>query len=172
MGCDIHMFLERKRATDTKWHADPYHHGSDAEYSDSPLELPSGRSYELFTYLAGVRGWGGPPPRGIPPDVSARVQEIIDYWGSDGHSHSYISINGYKTILKQLGYLHNFNINTYKYRNIHDEDKHFLKDDYRPFHIVLAYVHDEMRKNHGNYILTQDEYFLNEQFRIVFFFDN
>lgn len=89
MGCDIHMVLERK-VGDGGWvgvHNFPYYqiNGGHA------IPPATDRNYERFAKLAGVRG-GGPDPKGTPEDVSVLAQMEIDSWGSDGHSHSWMSV--------------------------------------------------------------------------------
>lgn len=172
MGCDIHMFLERKRSTDDVWHLDPGHKviteyaGTEDEYIHTS-ELCSGRSYELFGHLAGVRYMENiVSPLGILKDASAGFITASKQWGSDGHSHSHISISKYKKILSNIGWRIN-------------ESKMESRDPFnaswnvkRPFHVVLAYIYDQKQLNKVNYILTQDPYYLRERFRLVFFFDN
>lgn len=55
MGCDIHTVFQCKR--DDKW-------------IDIPHEFEENRQYDLFAWLAGVRGMIEPicEPRGYPPD--------------------------------------------------------------------------------------------------------
>lgn len=83
------------------------------KYGDDPRvdwEYPfgrafGGRNYYLFAVLADVRnghGFAGistgdgfnpiAEPRGIPEDVSIKIKRISDYWGGDGHSHSYFTL--------------------------------------------------------------------------------
>lgn len=67
--------------------------------------LYSNRNYDLFAILANVRngmgvagcdtGDGFIPiafPRGTPVDVSTEINEAINGWGCDGHSHSYLTL--------------------------------------------------------------------------------
>lgn len=78
MGCDIHIHAEIK--VYGKWH-----------HYDQPNCL---RNYKLFEKMAGVRGSvenAISPPRGIPDDSSFTTIFDSDAWGSDGHSHSWIS---------------------------------------------------------------------------------
>lgn len=79
MGCDIHMHAEVKIGG--KWH----------NYSAPDVQ----RNYRLFARLAGVRARDGiepiSEPRGLPEDASAVVQHHSDWFGIDGHSHSWIS---------------------------------------------------------------------------------
>jgi hypothetical protein len=48
------------------------------------------RNYELFAAIAGVRG-AGPAPKGIPFDASDLSIMTIKAYGSDGHSHTWLS---------------------------------------------------------------------------------
>jgi hypothetical protein len=71
----------------------------------TPRDLDPGRNYGLFAILAGVRngrGFAGvkigepttpiSEPRGIPEDASPAYREIAEHWGSDGHSHSWLTL--------------------------------------------------------------------------------
>lgn len=103
MGCDIHLFTERKRTIDDtekwvncdNWILNPYHKEN---YPDNgpKYELNSlykDRNYLLFSLLADVRNYSEntpiSQPKGLPEDVSQVVKEISDRWDSDGHSHSW-----------------------------------------------------------------------------------
>lgn len=96
MGCDIHLVLERRHRD--KWIAvDTFtgHHRArwalkKGEYNWSP-PLASDRNYDRFAKLAGVRG-DGPEPRGVPPDASETTQYMVERWGEDGHSHSWLPL--------------------------------------------------------------------------------
>lgn len=79
MGCDIHIHAEIK--VKGKW-----------RHYDQPN---CSRDYELFERMAGVRGDDEnaiATPRGIPEDASFTTKfDAERHWGSDGHSHSWIS---------------------------------------------------------------------------------
>jgi hypothetical protein len=64
----------------------------DESLTRCPQPLQS-RNYTLFAALADVRNDGGvepiAEPRGIPDDVGDDFRKLADYWGVDGHSHSY-----------------------------------------------------------------------------------
>lgn len=123
MGCDIHLYVE-KRVNGTWEPADdwkPYleanptwtSYMTDEERADYTDRLDinwddafySGRNYDLFAILAGVRngrGFAGvqtgegfnpiSPPRGLPADVTAPVKQRSEEWGVDGHSHSWLTL--------------------------------------------------------------------------------
>lgn len=122
MGCDIHLFAEIKpkrsfldkvlgrkviwksidKFTRNKYYSD----GSDYE---PEFELTrenafySGRNYNLFSALAGVRSYcfiGEPPciskPKGLPEDCSIEVMRECNRWSSDAHSKSYLTLKEIK----------------------------------------------------------------------------
>jgi hypothetical protein len=123
MGCDIHIYVEKKIG-DTWFPIAPPEHNSYYEPGDEqeggpynrPLLLNHdtydvGRNYRVFAMLAGVRnGIGfasvktGEPitpiskPRGLPQDVSVEVREISNDWGPDGHSHSWLTLAELDTV--------------------------------------------------------------------------
>lgn len=78
MGCDIHLYFERKN-NENKW---------------EPIEIderlfPDDRNYELFGLLAGVRGSceGYFPSRGIPKDTSMNEDH---YLGDHSFTYAYL----------------------------------------------------------------------------------
>lgn len=100
MGCDIHLFVEKR--VDGKWQsADRWVPDEDAEesgrfrvqYED---RFYKDRCYSLFAILADVRNYGRfnpiDSPRGIPDDACDRVRAESDSWDSDGHSHSWFTL--------------------------------------------------------------------------------
>lgn len=111
MGCDIHLYVERKVdgkwISADKWTPDPYVEEDEeprmtVDYDD---RFYKGRNYDLFGILADVRngrgfagivtGDGFKPiamPKGLPSDVTPEVKADFDRWGSDGHSHSYLTL--------------------------------------------------------------------------------
>ena len=90
MGCDIHIFLERKNSKN-QW-VDSMVYKNDPYVGFRPLSHYA-RSYTLFATLAGVRG--DDPieyPKGIPEDCSLEYKKLCDVWEGDGHSHSYFTL--------------------------------------------------------------------------------
>lgn len=101
MGCDIHMHLEYKK--NGKWWCGNYYRINPYYYEKGSNEPKytkecwcESRDYGLFATLANVRNYSGndyiDDPRGLPEDVTAEVEEDSDYWGIDGHSHSYLTL--------------------------------------------------------------------------------
>lgn len=50
------------------------------------------RDYKFFARLAGYGCGGGPEPNGVPPDASAMSQRCVLRWGGDGHSHGHMTL--------------------------------------------------------------------------------
>lgn len=116
MGCDIHLFGEKK--VTKKWYrfwkkslwvsvdkytpnpdygSDPYEPKLKIAYADRIYT--GGRSYNIFCALAGVRSWhfSDSPriisePKGMPNDCCPEIKEECKRWGSDGHSHSWLTL--------------------------------------------------------------------------------
>ena len=106
MGCDIHLFTERKKSINgTKkwvnidnWRLNPYfeENNEDGECQYDLHSVYPHRDYTLFSILADVRNDGGTKvistPKGLPKDVSEVVKNENVKWGCDGHSHSYLTM--------------------------------------------------------------------------------
>jgi len=89
MGCDIHLWVE-KRDFDGRWQpAEAY--SEDGLYQS---ELYHGRSYKLFSLLAGVRSDGSiepiAEPRGLPQDMSQILYDLAPDYAD--HSHSWLTL--------------------------------------------------------------------------------
>lgn len=115
MGCDIHLYAEKRvdgawQSADA-WEPNEYYDPEDPDSEEKPLAIPyrkrfyDSRNYDLFAMLANVRngyrfagcdtGDGFVPicePKGLPDDVSPQVKADSDRWGSDGHSHSWLTV--------------------------------------------------------------------------------
>lgn len=103
MGCDIHMVLEKKvtGSFDHKWvgvHNFPYLSDSleKPKLAEGAYWFPSWiagtRCYDLFGHIAGIRGGGPAVPKGLPKDISDLAQMEVNGWGSDGHSHTWLTL--------------------------------------------------------------------------------
>lgn len=120
MGCDIHLYLEKKvydypkeEKKNRKWLSlDKWVQNEDSLSDNDSLVWDTiykestyngGRNYNLFTALANVRsGYFDPPapfisaPKGLPHDVSIPIKMRSEYYGSDGHSHSWLTLKELK----------------------------------------------------------------------------
>lgn len=119
MGCDIHLYVEKR--VDGRWiPADEWYEEEEDVYDDAGEETGrkrmrpvidwtarfyTGRNYSLFAILANVRngrGFAGcdigdgfnviSEPRGLPEDVCDQIKAESDNWGCDGHSHSWLTV--------------------------------------------------------------------------------
>jgi len=86
MGCDIHAFVE-VRLPGAGW--------------TLVERLDIGRYYAFFAALAGVRG-PGPEPHGIPLNASEAFHYHADWYGEDGHSHSWERGEDFLALFKKV----------------------------------------------------------------------
>jgi len=104
MGCDIHMYTEALRTIDDKktwvnvdnWRVDPYEPGKFTH-----VNLHGERNYSLFTLLAGVRDYSEKTipvadPKGLPDDISPETKTEAERWEGNGHTHSYLTLGEIK----------------------------------------------------------------------------
>jgi len=104
MGCDIHLFAEKKEngvwISIDKYTPNPefgkYHDEKEFVIDHADRIYTKGRNYNLFCALAGVRGfhfYGEPSiisePKGLPEDCCTEIKTESDNYGADGHSHSW-----------------------------------------------------------------------------------
>lgn len=97
MGCDIHLFKEKKVSgvwvTADEWESET---GWDGQERLECISQNYGkRNYALFGFLAkGVRRSYSKSfeIKGMPDDASAEVKEQFERWDCDGHSHSHLSL--------------------------------------------------------------------------------
>ena len=89
MGADIHSILEVNENDELGWYAPIHSFWFNEVFS---YDLPIERNYDAFAKLAGVRG-NGPPPKGLPDDVSVSVMKALQ--SEDFHSHSYVPLSEY-----------------------------------------------------------------------------
>jgi len=116
MGCDIHLYIEKRfyRHDDKengKWvsmdklseNHYSYLYPDDKEpYLQIKTEdqfYTYGRNYNLFCALAGARSWNFvndppmvSPPKGMPKDACKLVKKLKREYGSDGHTHSWLTL--------------------------------------------------------------------------------
>lgn len=97
MGCDIHIYVERKIRG--KWCDCDYfvkNHSSIYSSEFIRIETLGDRNYALFATLANVRNYGGADyicePKGFPDDASEYVKSEYENWLGDAHSCSYLTL--------------------------------------------------------------------------------
>lgn len=87
MGCDIHGIIERKNE-------------SGGWYWLNSGDPDIGRNYTIFSVLANVRNYDNYPfisePKGMPKDLTSEMRCLVNEWGEDGHSHSWITLEEMK----------------------------------------------------------------------------
>jgi len=113
MGCDIHLFTERKRNINDqeRWvnidhlKLNPYYGNNEYEDVFVVLNLFEKRDYRLFSILGNVRNYSNnyfiSEPRGLPHDCSELTKKESIKWGCDGHSHSYLTLEELKKFREQ-----------------------------------------------------------------------
>ena len=124
MGCDIHLFTEIKKSINSEdkwvnvdnWRYNPYYQEGNNNWERmlSVESIYSGRNYELFGILAGVRNRNNDSiddPRGLPEDVSEVTKKESDRGDGDGHSHSWLTLRelkeyqGLHPVVKRSGFI-------------------------------------------------------------------
>lgn len=109
MGCDIHVYTERKQEDGSWFCCDHFklnkYYGkyeNEPEYFIEPIY--NDRNYSLFATLADVRNYNHikpiDEPRGLPVDISDGVKKEADHWKDDAHSYSWFlasELFAYKT---------------------------------------------------------------------------
>lgn len=97
MGCDIHVYRERK--VDGVWETDTVGHDEGDDYISYESGAGyCGRSYGLFALLSNVRSHGDLPikppaeDRGFPDDATEINQACSAQMDSDGHSHGWLNL--------------------------------------------------------------------------------
>lgn len=114
MGCDIHLYVERRGSAGGWLAADEWTVEEDEDSDGNVISRPcvnyyarfyNGRCYDLFAILADVRngiGFAGvdmgdrlnpiDQPRGLPDDTNSIIRQESENWGCDGHSHSWLTV--------------------------------------------------------------------------------
>lgn len=183
MGCDIHMFCEELITVDnTQLWFNRDHWMKNPDYLDKKeddnltkkyecVELHGFRDYRMFAALCGVRGRNRNQPmismpRGLPEDACKEALEESELWDSDGHSHSYVTLQEVKDFIEQnsLAFKNGYMGNTYKDRIYRDwEQKN------HPNPLLSLFKAMEKRFNPYKNKRMHSRY---DEFRIVFWFDN
>ncbi len=88
MGCDIHIWAERKTANG-------YEAVTDVLFAEGSAPF-DWRAYGMYGFLADVRNYSDVPPlaeqRGFPNDASSVAADDYDAWFSEAHSASWLSV--------------------------------------------------------------------------------
>ena len=171
MGADIHTFIEYKIG-DGPWFPDR-HHAIDPEFKEDGVNTcdDGGRNYYLFAALAGVRG-EGPEPKGLPNDISHLIAKGMDNYGSDGHSHSYDSLDHFEEVWLTICVEHGWKIED------GTEPIAFGGDyDRQTWPNFIAYCKQEMKRiqmelESEKHLLGAPIQSTEVQCRILYFFDN
>lgn len=196
MGCDIHLFTERKRSINNEqkwvnadnWKLNPYYEKNN-EDGESEYNINSAyrrRDYALFSILADVRNDSGnkpiSEPKGLPEDISEVVRAESDRWDGDGHSHSFFT-------MKELYDYYEQN-NIVKFSGLVDENgakeieagkmpnwwckastrKELIWKEWQQENYVLKNFIEALEKHFESEYYRKEED--SEKFRIVFWFDN
>lgn len=168
------MFIEY-RANGGSWQAAPEHKNvkEDDDYERVTEVWATGRNYDLFAKMAGVRG-RGPEPKGLPDDVSDIVNLAADQWGGDGHSHSFMSLEEFEAVLRKCGYRFNHDRTDAFYEPNYNNPEPFkdAKDAPPDFTTVVNYG-KKLRQE----VSQIDSIILGDEpskvdIRVVFWFDN
>ena len=99
MGCDIHMYLEKK---DKKgiWNSFDYYRISSHPKEFEVVPIYDSRNYSLFSILADVRNYGNnepiSEPKGLPSDCCKEINEEYQFLYGDAHSCSYFTLKELK----------------------------------------------------------------------------
>lgn len=174
MGCDIHVFLEKRLRKEDPWQLDENHRVTSEDgdnYKYLEQVSATGRNYSLFYILADVRGCGEPllrEAKGIPGDISELLRWEYDRY-VDGHSHSWLSLQEFKQCLVEAEYYPTDNKSTDAFFNWSD----YYGGKKRPedYTTIINYC-EEWIDNEIAEAMLLNRSDINPEFRVVFWFDN
>jgi len=159
MGCDIHMYVEKKDKNGI-W---DLCHGENYSYLE-PFNgyCYGGRNYTLFGALAEVRRKvpDALKPKGFPEDASEDVLKEFKSWEGDAHTPSYLTLKDALPIFNKYGSPH--------------EQVHSLFEDYlnpTKEELELFYIQYGYSFTYGLWFGDVNEKEI-EDYRIVLWFDN
>lgn len=103
MGCDIHVMVEARMPIEPfkwynidNWRYNPFYAGEEGDREMEVKPIYNHRSYELFSFLADVRNYGGNPSfgfdRGFPEDADKHTAAEYARWGEDAHTPGYATL--------------------------------------------------------------------------------
>jgi len=174
MGCDIHMYVEYK-VDDGEWKAHEQHiEEVEDEYKSVRSVTATGRNYDLFGLLAGVRTYsdGRVKPKGLPKNISPMIKRASEYWGGDGHSHSHMTLEQFEKVLED----YNRREKDYKIKPTKRTDmfySHDMKYEEHPpsFSTVVSGCKRHAEELKADFILLGQEP-PKIKHRLIFWFDN
>ena len=197
MGCDIHAHIEVKMHIENKekwvcaslFSLNHYYDGKDKSepyINAAPILY---RDYTAFAQLAGVRKYNDnietiSEPRGIPEDVCDMVSSDVSRWGSDGHSHSYITLSElskYRNTLKKTKYSGYITSEQYielqkgvfpRLWRIIPGDKRLRKASWEKMEDPLIEVQNKLEDALWRELCTKNIELNGDDVRLVFWFDN
>lgn len=184
MGCDIHVFIEYSRDNGKTWQADK-NHVQDPDNQVNRVTVAH-RYYALFGLLAGVRGCDQMyDRRGIPYDVSEMIKRAIEFYGPDGHSYTWLTLDEFTDAVKRCwNDQHQTNPNTCNFKMAMKLAKPIAFYDWQivfggpdrdtyislSYPNLLAYCNQQLCDIEAEHILLGDP--TKPKCRLVFFFDN
>lgn len=211
MGCDIHIFTEAKQTINgvkkwvnvDNWRINPYFGTDEHERREYNIEeIYRDRDYELFSFLADVRNYGGNQSfgfdRGLPEDVSAQVKKEAEYWDCDGHTHGYCTLEELKNAIKTVARVRREGAvskeEAEKFRETGETPTawaqgvgcwHGISPEYQDrfewlvwedevncFDRLIKAIEERKRDVFWIYDAERDDFSKDREFRIVFWFDN
>ena len=98
MGCDIHVYTECKNSNGDWENVDNWRYSYYSEGKELYVNsIFYDRDYTLFSFLAGVRNYDEVESfgfnRGLPDDCSEVVRKEAEAWGEDGHTHGWCTLS-------------------------------------------------------------------------------
>lgn len=197
MGCSIHIRFEVKNYKGIWTDADIYErnqfYGTQGENEFDVIEIYRGRNYRLFSVLADVRNYDDNEyicePKGIPKDCNEHIKKDVEYWGIDGHSHSYFTLKELidwqkeHNIIKYSGYMSPEDakrVDEGKMPNAWWRGGNIENQSYREWEIenkILEPIIEAMKQRYSDVMFygcaSEEDIMSNaENMRIVFWFDN
>jgi hypothetical protein len=144
----------------------------DRGYFNVPSVHATGRDYQLFGLLASVREEGPREPLGLPDDMSENVAMAAERWDSDGHSHSYISLEEFENVLfkEAEDYVPTGRDEAFYDYSLYSRENY--KDCPPDFTPIINYCKKLKEEKSIDKVLLGNDTTTEVQVRLVFWFDN